>query len=50
MIDRGSAKVPVKRQAELLDLSRSSVYYTPRPLPENGSAYAAGWRANRAAP
>jgi hypothetical protein len=31
MIDRG-AKVPVKRQAELLDLSRSSVYYTPRPL------------------
>jgi len=33
MIDRG-AKVSVKRQAELLDLSRSSVYYTPRPLPE----------------
>jgi len=33
MIDRG-AKVPVKRQAELLDLSRSSVYYTPRPLSE----------------
>jgi putative transposase len=31
MIDRGS-KVPVTRQAELLDLSRSSVYYTPRPL------------------
>jgi putative transposase len=31
MIDRGS-KVPVRRQAELLDLSRSSVYYTPRPL------------------
>jgi putative transposase len=31
MIDRGS-KVPVLRQAELLDLSRSSVYYTPRPL------------------
>jgi putative transposase len=29
MIDRGS-EVPVKRQAELLDLSRSSVYYTPR--------------------
>jgi hypothetical protein len=33
MIDRG-AKVPVKRQAELLDLSRSSVYYTPRALSE----------------
>jgi putative transposase len=33
MIDRG-AKVSVKRQAELLDLSRSSVYYTPRPLSE----------------
>ena len=31
MIDRGS-KLPVTRQAELLDLSRSSVYYTPRPL------------------
>ena len=33
MIDRGS-KVPVKRQAELLDLSRSSVYYTPRGVSE----------------
>jgi putative transposase len=31
MIDRGS-EVAVKRQAELLDLSRSSVYYPPRPL------------------
>jgi putative transposase len=31
MIDRGS-KLPVKRQAELLDLSRSSVYYRPRPV------------------
>jgi putative transposase len=31
MIDRGS-KLPVTRQAQLLDLSRSSVYYTPRPL------------------
>ena len=31
MIDRG-AKVSVKRQAELLDLSRSSVYYAPRPI------------------
>lgn len=33
MIERGS-EVPVSRQAELLELSRSSVYYTPRPLPE----------------
>jgi putative transposase len=33
MIDRG-AEVTVKRQAELLELSRSSVYYTPRPLSE----------------
>jgi putative transposase len=31
MIDRG-ATLPVTRQAELLDLSRASVYYTPRPL------------------
>jgi putative transposase len=33
MIDRG-ANVAVKRQAQLLSLSRSSVYYTPRALPE----------------
>jgi len=33
MIDRG-AEVTVTRQAELLELSRSSVYYAPRPLPE----------------
>jgi putative transposase len=33
MIDRG-AQPPVKRQAELLDLSRSSVYYRPRPVSE----------------
>jgi putative transposase len=33
MIDRGS-EVAVKRQAELLELSRSSVYYAPRPLSE----------------
>ena len=31
MIDRG-VPMPVKRQAELLDLSRSSVYYRPRPV------------------
>lgn len=33
IIERG-AQLPVKRQAELLDLSRSSVYYVPRPLSE----------------
>ena len=33
MIDRGG-KISVKRQAELLDLSRSSVYYAPRPISE----------------
>jgi len=33
MIERGS-EVPVTRQAQLLGLSRSSVYYTPRALPE----------------
>jgi putative transposase len=33
MIDRGS-ELPVKRQAELLDLSRSSVYYRPRAVSE----------------
>ena len=33
MMDRGS-EVPVKRQAQLLGLSRSSVYYVARPLPE----------------
>ena len=33
MIDR-SAKLSVTRQAGLLGISRSSVYYTPRPVPE----------------
>jgi putative transposase len=33
MIDRG-AQLPVKRRAELLDLSRSCVYYRPRPVSE----------------
>jgi putative transposase len=33
MIDRGG-KVSVTRQAELLELSRSSVYYQPRPISE----------------
>jgi len=31
MID-ATHKLPVKRQAELLDLSRSNVYYLPRPV------------------
>jgi putative transposase len=35
MIDRG-AELPVKRQAQILELSRSSVYYVARPLPERG--------------
>ena len=33
MIDRG-AELSVKRQCELLDLNRTGVYYTPRPVPE----------------
>ncbi len=33
MIERG-AQLPVTRQVELLELSRASVYYVPRPLPE----------------
>jgi putative transposase len=33
MIDRG-AQLPVKRQAQLLDRSRSSVYYRPRLVSE----------------
>ena len=33
MIDRGS-KLPVTRQCELLDLNRTGVYYTPRPVSE----------------
>jgi putative transposase len=37
MIDRG-AQVPVRRQAQLLGLSRSSVYYVARPLPERDLA------------
>ena len=32
MIDWGSRVVAVRRQADLLDLSRSSVYYTARAL------------------
>ena len=31
MIDRGAA-LPIVRQCELLELSRSSVYYEPRPV------------------
>jgi len=37
MIDHG-AEVSVTRQAELLDLSRSSVYYTPRPISDRDLA------------
>ena len=33
MIDR-THELPVVRQAQLLDLSRSSVYYLPQPTPE----------------
>jgi len=33
MIER-DGELPVKRQAQLLDLSRSSVYYIARSLPE----------------
>jgi hypothetical protein len=33
MIDRDT-KIPVVRQCEVLDLSRASVYYPPRTLPE----------------
>ena len=33
MIERGT-ELPVKRQAQILGLSRSSVYYVPRSLPE----------------
>ena len=34
MIDRDH-KLPVSRQCRVLKLSRSSIYYQPRPLPEN---------------
>src|SRR5450631_3729718 len=46
MIDRG-AKVPVKRQAALLDLSRSSVLHTATAVGTGSDADAA---ARRAAP
>ena len=32
MIDRGHG-LPLRRQAEVLRLSRSSLYYQPRPVP-----------------
>jgi hypothetical protein len=31
MIDRDH-KLPIKRQAKLLDISRGTVYYRPRPI------------------
>ena len=37
MVDPGH-KLPVVRQAQLLDLSRSSVYYLPEPTPESDLA------------
>ena len=36
MIDREAA-LPIVRQCELLELSRSSVYYEPRPVSAAGS-------------
>jgi putative transposase len=33
MIDR-EAELPIKRQAQLLGISRGSVYYHPEPIPE----------------
>ena len=37
MIDRGH-DLPISKQAEVLRVSRSSVYYTPRPMPETDLA------------
>ncbi len=37
MIDRTHA-LPVTRQAQILGLSRGSVYYLPRPVPEHDLA------------
>lgn len=37
MIDR-TAVLPVTRQCQILALSRSSVYYTPKPIPEADQA------------
>ena len=34
MIDR-THELPVKRQAELVGISRSTVYYHPEPVPES---------------
>jgi len=34
LIDRSHLNIGISRQAELLDISRASVYYTPRPNPE----------------
>ena len=33
MIDRGH-DLPISKQAEALNISRGSVYYLPRPMPE----------------
>jgi hypothetical protein len=37
MIDRGH-RLPVKRQAELLGISRGTVYYQPEAIPDAGLA------------
>ena len=34
MIDREHA-VPIQKQAKVLEISRASVYYRPRPVPES---------------
>lgn len=34
LIDRSHSNISIARQAELLDISRSSIYYIPRPDPE----------------
>ena len=46
MIDR-SRGLPLRRQAEVLQVSRSSLYYDPRPVP---TADLAAMRRIRAAP
>ena len=35
MIDRGHSSLSVSRQCELLDISRSSVYYSPVEISEH---------------
>jgi len=44
MIDRGH-DLPISKQAEVLRISRGSVYYLPRPVP--GADLAIMWRLDR---